>query len=425
MGIIESAPSGLPETNTAVAREPKGYLSSYSLAYFGIMLALLTPVMVTMALKVKRIDPVNADTSLGLILGIGAFAAMIANPIAGRLSDRTTARLGMRTPWILTGMLGGFASLVVIGLAQNIITILIGWAMAQALFNAALAAMAATLPDQVPVNRRGIVSGVVGMIMPFAILSGSLIADQLSSDMIRFAVPGLVAVVLGAWFCFRLKDRVLEEKPTDKLSFKELASSFVFNPRKHPDFGWVFLTKFLIMFGYAGIATYLPYYLMDRFSLDEKGVTGFVVLYNLISVAAMVISSPLGGWLSDKFQMRRPFVTFAGVIMALGLILLSIAPSTSIILVAAAIIGFGTGAFFSVDQALAMDTLPNPENNAKDLGVLNIANALPQSLAPAIAPVIIAMGNATALGGYVTWYLFGACIALTGAILVMRIKGVR
>ena len=69
--------------------------------------------------------------------------------------------------------------------------------------------------------------------------------------------------------------------------------------------------------------------------------------------------------------------------------------------------------------------LPNPDDVAKDLGVLNIANALPQSIAPAIAPSIIALGAATPLGGYTTWYLFGALVALAGAVLVYRIKGVK
>jgi len=57
--------------------------------------------------------------------------------------------------------------------------------------------------------------------------------------------------------------------------------------------------------------------------------------------------------------------------------------------------------------------------------VLNIANALPQSIAPAIAPAIIALGAATPLGGYTAWYLFGALVALAGALLVYRIKGVK
>ncbi|MET0854392.1 MAG: MFS transporter, partial [Microterricola sp.] len=119
------------------------------------------------------------------------------------------------------------------------------------------------------------------------------------------------------------------------------------------------------------------------------------------------------------------FVAVAGGIMAIGLVVLAFAPSIEMVILAQTIIGFGAGSFMSVDTALATQVLPNQNDTAKDLGVLNMANALPQSIAPAIAPAIIAFGATTALGGYTTFYLFGAVVALAGAILVYRIKGVK
>ncbi|WP_284294942.1 MFS transporter [Luteimicrobium album] len=134
---------------------------------------------------------------------------------------------------------------------------------------------------------------------------------------------------------------------------------------------------------------------------------------------------PLGGVLSDRFGKRRPFVAIAGLVMVVGLAVLAFAPNIGTLVLAEAIIGFGAGSFLSVDLALATQVLPNPDDTAKDLGVLNIANALPQSIAPAIAPAILAVGNAIGLGGYTFWYLVGAVVALAGAVLVYRIKGVK
>ncbi|GMA23080.1 hypothetical protein GCM10025864_08390 [Luteimicrobium album] len=111
--------------------------------------------------------------------------------------------------------------------------------------------------------------------------------------------------------------------------------------------------------------------------------------------------------------------------MVVGLAVLAFAPNIGTLVLAEAIIGFGAGSFLSVDLALATQVLPNPDDTAKDLGVLNIANALPQSIAPAIAPAILAVGNAIGLGGYTFWYLVGAVVALAGAVLVYRIKGVK
>jgi MFS family permease len=331
----------------------------------------------------------------------------------------------MRRPWILGGSIVGVGAFLLVGAATSLWVVLIGWCLAQASFNAVLAAANATLPDQVPAASRGKVSGIVGVTTPLAILGGSFLITFIGDDVLRFLVPGLLALALCVVFVLVLKDRRLSEKPRQRFTIGQFFGSFVFNPRKHPDFGWTWLTKFFVMFGYAGIATFLPFYLTEKFRLTEQGAISTILLANLASTVGMVISSPIGGFLSDRLGKRRPFVAAAGVIMVVGLVILAFAPSVALVILAQAIIGLGAGAFFSVDLALATQVLPDPDDTAKDLGVLNIANALPQSIAPAIAPPIIALGAATAIGGYSVWYLFGALIALLGAVLVYRIKGVK
>ena len=58
-------------------------------------------------------------------------------------------------------------------------------------------------------------------------------------------------------------------------------------------------------------------------------------------------------------------------------------------LVGMAIAGLGFGVYVAVDLALVADVLPDDTNTAKDLGVFNMAGALPFSVAPAVAPVIL------------------------------------
>jgi MFS family permease len=419
--------TGFKAPGTTPYRTPRLFTPGLAGVNFGVYIALLTPVMVSMAFKVQRLSPTAeaATGNLGMILGVGALFALFANPLAGRLSDRTTSRFGMRRPWILGGAIVGVGAFALIGVASSVWVVLIGWCLAQAALNASLAAANATLPDQVPASQRGRVSGVVGIMLPIAILAGSFIITLIADDFLRFVVPALLALALCLAFVLVLRDRRLTEKPAHRFTAAQFFGSFVFNPIKHPDFGWTWLTKFMVMFGYAGIATFLPFYLTERFGLDEQAAVTTILLANLASTAGMVISSPLGGYLSDRVGKRRPFVAFAGVIMVAGLVLLAFAPTVGVLILAQGIVGLGAGSFFSVDLALATQVLPNKDDVAKDLGVLNMANALPQSIAPAIAPAIIAFGATTALGGYTTWYLFGALVALAGAILVYRIKGVK
>jgi hypothetical protein len=74
----------------------------------------------------------------------------------------------------------------------------------------------------------------------------------------------------------------------------------------------------------------------------------------------------------------------------------------------------------AVDLALVADVLPAGEN-AKDLGVLNIAGALPYSVAPAIAPAILAVGN----GSYGALYAVAGVCAVLGAAAILPVRRVR
>jgi MFS family permease len=431
---LQHDPADRPDGTSPVAtaggtpqQKTRGYELLLGLAAVGICIATITPVMASMTFKLQHIaaDPGRAAAQLGVVLGVGALFAVIANPLVGRLSDRTTSRFGMRRPWILGGALVGLVALVGIGLAPNAFLVGVLWCVAQVSLNASLAAVISTVADQVPVERRGRASGIVGLSIPLSIVTGTALVSALPSDVLRFGVPGVIALVTTSAFALVLRDRVLTEQPAGRLDVRQIAGAFVFSPRRHPDFGWTWLSKFMVMFGYAGIATFFPLFLADRFGLDEEGALQVIVVANLVSTIATVAASPVAGLLSDRLRRRRVFVAAAGGVMVVGLVLLAFAPSLAVVFIAQGIIGAGAGSFTAVDLALGTEVLPNPDDTAKDLGVLTAANSLPQSIAPVIAPLVIAAGAATPLGGYTSWYLFGAVVVLGGAITVYRVRGVR
>src|SRR2546421_5087651 len=76
---------------------------------------------------------------------------------------------------MVIGLVGGTLGILVVALAPNIPVVLVGWCMAQLFFNALLAAFIAVLPDQVPRAQRGLVSGVLGVCLPIAAVSGALL----------------------------------------------------------------------------------------------------------------------------------------------------------------------------------------------------------------------------------------------------------
>ncbi|WEV64182.1 MFS transporter [Bifidobacterium sp. ESL0732] len=429
MSQPENVPA--PKQDATAEREPKGYVLTYSLAMYGLMICIMMPALGGLSIRLQDINNGNlkaATAQLSIVTGCGAIFALFAQPLFGRLSDRTRGKFGMRRPWIIAGVVGAGLSVAGIGFAKNMTTLLVLWCLAQTFSNMAQAAETATLPDQVPENRRGIVSGIAGACSPLGMLTGSLLLAVFSQDAPRFVVPGIIDIIFGIIFALVLKDKVFsKDKELKPLSVKEFFGSFVFNPRKAPDLGWTWLSKFFVMFGSAAVGSYLTLFLAAKFGMKTSEQTKFNLYFNIVEIGMVIIVSVLGGKLSDQFGKRRPFVAASGIIIALGVLLIAFAPvfghavGLVAILVGGGVMGGGSGLFFAVDMALSTEVLPSTEDTAKDLGVLNIANTLPQSIAPFIANwIIAAVGGA----GFTVWFCIGAVVAVAGGITVMKVKSV-
>lgn len=418
--LSSSIASPAPGSPDAPTTTPRAYVIGMPIASAGLWMAVLAPALVVLAIKVSEITtPDTRAGALSLVAGVGALIALLANPFFGRLSDRTTSRFGMRKPWIVGGSIVGMGSLILLGSATNVAGVMVAWIVAQLSFNAALAALVATLPDQTAPAERGRLSGLIGMTIPIGLVAAAFFAQLFDNAFQMAVVPGAVGTALAIGFAFTFKDRVLTEKPAP-LNLKEIAGSFYFNPRTYPGLGWAWFTKFLIYIGYCAALLYLPYFFADHLKVAETEVASLVFQATLVSAAGTVISSLAGGWISDRIGKRKSMVIASAIILMAGLIVIATSTTTDQVLVGQAIAGLGLGCFGAVDVALITDLLPsNQSENAKTFGVFNIAQALPQSLVPALALPVIT------LGGYPALFLGGAFVGIIGAVLVTRIKGVK
>ena len=352
----------------------------------------------------------------------GAFVALLANPFFGRLSDRTTSRMGMRRPWIVGGLLGGSFGVLVVALAPNVPVVLVGWCLAQLCFNALLAAMVAVLPDQVPVVQRGVVSGLLGISVPIASVGATYLVDLFSGhEVAMFLVPCAVGGVFILAFAATLHDRHITDADKPRWSFGEVLSTFYFDPRNCPDFAWAFASRFMFVLAYAFLVTYQAYFLLERVGTDEDDVPRQIFLGTFVQTAVVIVVSVLSGRLSDRVHRRKPFVLTASVAYGLALMVVAAATGFNGFLVGMALSGIGFGMYFAVDLALVADVLPDTKTAGKDLGVLNFAGALPFSVAPALAPAILALGN----GSYGVLYAVAGVCAIVGAAAILPVKGVR
>jgi MFS family permease len=412
----------MPESPVA-HRVGWGFVALYTLAYMSTCLLFLAPLLVTLALKVNSLVGIErAPDSLALVAGAGALLAMVGNPFFGRMSDRTTSPLGMRRPWMVTGLAGGSLGVLIVALAPSIPVVLAGWCIAQLFFNALLATMVAVLPDQVPSVQRGQVAGVLGVCLPIASVCGTFLVKLFTGNLLAmFLGPCAIGGFFVLLFAATLNDRRLARAAKPKWSLREFASTFYVNPRKNRDFSWAFASRFLFVLAYAFLATYQAYYLLHKLGTAKADVPEQIFLGTLVQSAALVAASLLGGKVSDRTGRRKIFVLVASVVYGLALFVIAIATSFSGFLVGMAIGGLGFGVYTAVDLALVVDVLPDRHHAAKDLGVFNIAGALPFAIAPAIAPAILAIGH----GSYGVLYMAAGCCAIVGAVAILPVRRVR
>jgi MFS family permease len=389
----------------------------------GTGLVFIAPLLVTLALKVNSLVGIEqAPNSLALVAGIGSLVALFANPVFGRMSDRTSSRLGRRRPWMVIGLVGGSLGILTVASAPTIPVVLAGWCIAQLFFNALLAAMVAVLPDQVPAAQRGQVSGVLGVCLPFASVSGTFLVQLFAGNQLAmFLAPCAIGGIFILLFVATLKDHRLARTEVPTWSLRELASTFYVSPRKSPDFSLAFVSRFMFILAYAFLTTYQAYYLLDKIGNAEGDVPQQIFLGTLVQAAFLVAASLISGRLSDLTGRRKIFVCTASIVYGLAMFTIAVASTFNGFLVGMAISGLGFGMYMAVDVALVADVLPDEDNVAKDLGVFNIAGALPFSLAPAIAPAVLLIGS----GSYGVLYAIAGVCALIGALAILPVKGVR
>ncbi|MEO9079418.1 MAG: MFS transporter [Rhodanobacter sp.] len=400
-----------------------GFVAAYAACYTGLWMALLSPILVGLTLRVRAIDPVHAAGSLSLVMSIGALLALFGNPFFGHLSDRTTSRLGMRRPWLIAGALGGLVGLAIVAQAVSIPQLLLGWCIAQLAYNAQLAALVAILSDQVPQQQRGTVSGVVGVSMPVGMVGGTFLVQLLSSSTLAmFLVPGAVAVAGVLCLAWVLPDRQLAVERMRPYALRDFLGSFWINLWRFPDFGWAWSSRFLLFAGVSVLLTYQGFYLIMQLGRAPSEVAHLILLSTLVQSGVLVIFSGVVGRWSDAIGRRKVFVSAAALIYTLALLMIAFAHSYAWFLVGMAISGAGQGMYQAVDLALVTDVLPERETHAaRNLGIYNIASVMPQSLIPALAPIILVASH----GNYTALFVIAAVLVALGAWAIQPVRGVR
>lgn len=418
---MPTAERGVPEALQAPTRPASlGFTAGITAGTVALFLCYIGVLSLLLPLQISLLAPANKVAVFSLFTGISVLIAVVANPLAGALSDRTTSRFGRRRPWIFVGSLLMAVSLFIMWQAANLPLLFIGWCGIQLFSNFVLAAITATIPDQVPENQRGTISGIFGLAVPLGGILGATVVGQVfkAAPTNAYLVMIVAVLVTNIPLALFLHDKVLPKGYLPPFRLGAFLKGFWINPRTYPDFGWAWLTRFIPFIGYFMATNYVLFYLQDavKYPSPVQGASTFTI----VSTAVVILSTLLGGFLSDRLQRRKLFVIVAVTILAVSMLLLALFQTWQFVLLAAAVLGLGFGAYLAVDVAIITLVLPSAEDRAKDMGIANIANTLPQALAPVIAGAILGLSHS-----YTLLYVAAAVFVLLGIIVVMPIKAVR
>ncbi|AJT42076.1 MFS transporter [Psychromicrobium lacuslunae] len=419
----QANPDNLAELPAALA-EPvlkvrRGWTAAVILVNVGINAAFFGPIQVLLGTQAASFDEHQKEAILALVTGAGAMVSVVANPLFGTFSDRTTSRFGRRVPWVFIGALIGTIALLSLTVAPSVAAMTLLWCLVQLGCNGALAAITAAIPDRVPVVQRGLIGGLVSMGTVVGILVGAGIGAIAGANFALGYLICAVALLLGVLlYVLRGPDHRLLKQDQPAFSWRGFLAGFWINPVKYPDFGWAWLTRFLVQLGSHICTLYLLFFLKDEVRYPDPAF-GVLILTGIYAVLT-IVTAAIGGIWSDRVKRRKPFVIASSVIIAAASLILALAPTWTGALLGAAVLGIGYGAYLAVDLALLTQVLPAALSRGKDLGVINIASSLPQVLAPLIAFPFVAF-----LGGYLALYLAAGVIGLLGAVFVVKIKSVQ
>jgi MFS family permease len=414
---------------------PSRWVALLALASVGLWAGFFGPIQVLLAQQAEALDAADKEQVLALVTGVGAFVSVVCNPLAGAFSDRTTLRAGRRLPWLVGGAVGGALSLVVLSVAPNVPVMLLGWCGVQATLNAMLAAVTAMIPDQVPVERRGRIGGIAAVAQTVGVVAGTGIAAATGSIAAGYLTIAAFLILLAVPFSLSSRDVALPPSYRPPFSLRAFLASFWISPRSYPDFGWAWLTRFLVNLGNALGLLYLLYFLQDVLGFSSDEAENRVFVLTAIYALTLVLTTVVAGAWSDRLARRKVFVIWSGLVSGCAAALLGIGQTWPAALAAAVVMGCAYGIYTAVDFALITEVLPAAVDRAKDLGVINIANALPQVLAPVLAGVLLYVVKA--LGGvvdphgsgfsvgYFAVYFLAFLASVLGSVFVTRIRGVR
>jgi Na+/melibiose symporter-like transporter len=402
----------------------------FKITILGFAFTALWQSLHSIILPIRLLDFVpetQKNTYLGILTLSGLMLATFIQPIAGAISDRSSFKWGKRRPFILAGGILVIILLPGIGLASSFWAIFAVYCLLQVAANTAQGPYQAFIPECVPADRHGIASGVKALM---EVVGGVLLVLLASVFLDRYSATGSAGwlwLIIGILMTITLAAVIItvvfvkESPPGTNAVHPSLGTELYRTARailSNHNMLWFLASRLLVYMAFTTIQQFALYYLRDVIGVADPARA--TALFSILAVAGMLAVVWPAGYLSDKIG-RKPICVGAGLTGMAGIVVIAVTHDYSGALWAAVLIGIAIGAFNAANWALATDLVPKGEE-ARYLGIANMATSGGAALARAIGPVIDFFNSRSPLSGYNIMLL--ACIVYfaLGAALVFKVR---
>ncbi len=395
------------------------WFTLFTLAWLALWTAQLTPLQLLIPLQLNTPDDANGwvqgVVSSGLVLAVGGLAGVIAGPLAGGMSDRTRGAFGRRRPWALGGVVLGALSLVGLAFATGPWGVGIAWVGVSVAVAVASAAFTAMIADQLD-DQRGAASAAIASAQALGIVVGVGVIVLLELGVLTgYLLLAAVLLVVGVAAALRLPDPPAPAQSAAARTNRTLAERLAaFGDH---DFAWLLWGRLIVNIGNALGTALLLFFLLHGLHRDAASAEDDLLLLVVIYTVFVVAASILAGRVSDRSGHRIALTVGAALVQGGASLMIALMPSYETTMVGAALLGVGYGAYMSVGLALATDLLPFPEDNARDLGLVNVSASLGQLLGPLVGAGLVAL-----VGGFGLMFAVGGALSIAGGLMTLAIR---
>jgi MFS family permease len=360
-----------------------------------------------------------APAWIGLLANERSFVGALAQPVVGRLSDRTRTPLGRRRPFFLVGVPLMAISLLTLALHPPF-WVMLGLMTIGSFFLAVAAdPYLALMADLFPPVLRGRVGGLLGLTSALAAITITLLSSffwaQYEGLVFLFTISILV-VSFGVTF-FTVREPPLPARPPAPTGPRQGAAAYIRGLLEYPEAAKYVLAVTFFWIGSGGATPFVT--LFAKHALQASGAQIFYL--PLAFVLSNALFAVPAGYLADRIGKKR-VLTLGLLIYGLGALAGSQSATITQATIALAACGLGNAGTSSLNPLLT-DLIPK-RRVAEFIGLGSSVWSLVQPVGSLLAGSLVAALTAPiGLSGAYRWaFIFAGTLIVLSALLLQLVR---